>query len=657
MRVNEVRIVNYRSHVSTTIGFDGYTALIGANGAGKSSLFYALRWFFDGGPIAEGDLSTQASVDENSSSEVSVSVTFDSLTDADRLRLGEYGRGEKAHFTRTWTRDDVKSKVFGNALAGPGFSDVRRESRVTFKRKLYATLLEGVPTLPSLGGSSSVSEIDQALADWEGAEENAGNLASVPESDANHLFGINGRNVIGDCIQLILVPAATDITANVGVSGKGSTLSDLIGAVTTAASAKARAAWAVRYAKEIEELNATIRVGVEAATTSQANRINARLATFIPDASVQFATTVPDWTPKGDPSVSTLVKLGESTGDLANQGHGTQRAVMIAMFQSMAPDKESTIADDVPLEGESLDEYESRIDSVVQNLPTLLICIEEPEIYQHPVRARAFARVLSELAEQANIQVAVATHSPYFVRPSQFENLRRLKLSEGRTEVAFTTLKQASSAAAIDPAKFALAVERHLPTAFSEGFFADAVVLVEGDTDKACLEAAADQSNLSLDVAGVSVLHVGGKNELRMAYELLSVLDVPVFVVVDGDADRAARKHNIGTPGHATARKSNAEQTNGVVSWLPTANGVLGIVPFAFEDPTVVTTRYAIWRDDLESELENWPSFLLELDRVDGALRDKKASIYRAAAMAADAAELPTSIRATIDAIHELARA
>jgi putative ATP-dependent endonuclease of OLD family len=655
MRVGQIRIENYRSHLSTDISFDKYTALIGANGAGKSSVFYALQWFFDGGPIALADVNSQAEGTENSPA-VSVGVTFVDLTDADRARLGEYGRGEQTHFTRTWTKDEEKSKVYGNAVAGPGFPEIRRESRVTFKRKLYATLRSDVSTLPDLGSSASADAIDQSLADWESDPANSTALEKVDQSDANHLFGINGKNVIRECVRLILVPAATDISANVGVSGKGSTLSELIGAVTAAASAKARAEWSTRYAAEIAELNNAIREGVESATASHATRINSRLVNFVPEASIQFSTVVPDWTPKGEPSVSTQVTMGSTAGDLANQGHGTQRAVMIAMFQAMAPDEATARAEAVQRNDEGPEEHQARLESALKSLPTLLICIEEPEIYQHPVRARAFARVLSQLAEQSDVQVAVATHSPYFVRPTQFESLRRLSLREGRSSVSFATLAGASLAAGVDAGKFRLTVERHLPSVLAEGFFADAVVLVEGDTDKVCLEGVAEGLGFSLDLAGVSVLHVGGKNELRMACAILTALDVPVYVIADGDADRAAQKHEVGTTKYTTAHASNAEQTSALLAWLPPTEAKAGTLPYTFGDATVITAKYAVWRDDLESELSLWPSFIRELKQAGGALRDKKVFTYRAATLSADSIDVPSNLRKTITAIQEFAQ-
>lgn len=648
MRISTVKITNYRSHKSTIVDLDDYTAFIGANGAGKSSLFYALRWFFDGTSISERDVCDSRETE----SPVSVSVAFTELTTADRSRLGEYARGETANFTRSWSGDaGDKSKVFGNAVAGPGFPEVRNESRVTLKRPAYAALKSSVDGLPEFGKSATAAEIDQALADWESDPANKTAMVAVNDSDANHLFGINGKNVIRDCIRMILVPAATDITADVGESGRGSTLSDLIGAVVTSASAKARAEWQQRYANELAELNLSITSGVQTATITQANRVNARLKDLIPNASVEFTAVVPEWTPKGDPSVSTIVRLGEAVGDLANHGHGTQRAVMIAMFQSLAPDRDSTLAENSQGDDETDEAHQARIDAAVENLPTLLICIEEPEIYQHPVRARAFARVLDELSAQSNVQVAVATHSPYFVRPTQFHQLRRFNVADGVTDVTWTTIEEAAERAGVVPKSFKQTIERHLPTVFSEGFFSDAVVLVEGDTDKVCIEGISEQQGFSLDLAGVSVLPLTGKTELRMAYAILRSLDVPVYVVFDGDAESADRKHPNGGAGHATGVQSNQDQTVEVLRWLSDPSET-GDLPYTFGEPTLVGQRFTVWRDDLETELAAWQSFLKALNGSGGRLRQKKAQHYRAATHAASQEDLPESLRLLIDAIR-----
>ena len=59
MRIKRVAIKNYRCLEDVHVTFSGITTLIGANGAGKSSVLRALDWFFNGdktGGLTQGDL-------------------------------------------------------------------------------------------------------------------------------------------------------------------------------------------------------------------------------------------------------------------------------------------------------------------------------------------------------------------------------------------------------------------------------------------------------------------------------------------------------------------------------------------------------------------------------------------------------------------------
>ncbi len=55
MRLNRLRLVNFRQHADTEIEFDlGLTGIIGANGAGKSTILEAIAWALYGGDTARG---------------------------------------------------------------------------------------------------------------------------------------------------------------------------------------------------------------------------------------------------------------------------------------------------------------------------------------------------------------------------------------------------------------------------------------------------------------------------------------------------------------------------------------------------------------------------------------------------------------------------
>lgn len=50
MKIQSVRIKNFRALKDVTIPFDSVTTFIGPNGAGKSTVLRALDWYFNGKP-------------------------------------------------------------------------------------------------------------------------------------------------------------------------------------------------------------------------------------------------------------------------------------------------------------------------------------------------------------------------------------------------------------------------------------------------------------------------------------------------------------------------------------------------------------------------------------------------------------------------------
>ncbi|WP_341954368.1 AAA family ATPase [Salinibacterium sp. TMP30] len=655
MQISRVTVKNYRSLKDVTLDVDDYSVLVGANGAGKSSILYALDWFFNGKPLVASDVcGYKEELTPPEECVVEVSVTFSSLTANDRLRLAQYGRGDTATFRRTWALNQ-KDKVIGNALQGPGFAQLRGYTKVGDFRRAYATLRESLTDLPDLGTSPSKDAVHEALAVWESDSSRTSQLVEIRNDDASHMFGINGPNVIRECVRFVLVPAATDISSQVGESGKGSALNELIGAVMSDAGARAQTEWLIENEAAISELNSRVKRSVETSTGVQTTRINARLTSLVPNASIALTTRVPDWTPKTDASVTTAVTIDGVTNDVSKQGHGIQRAVMISMFQALVPDAELARGSHTREADEDEAHANERLELELAKLPSLIIGVEEPEIYQHPIRARAFARTLTALSAQPGAQVILATHSPYFVRPEQFSSLRRFTLINGQTTVSATSANEVSSATGIPADKIAKIVDKRVPTEFSEGFFADAVALVEGDTDRAVVEALASKLNLALDARGISVVEVSSKESLRIPYEILRALQIPVFVYADGDFLGAKRKHPSDTAKESLVHGSHRASTEMISTWLPASTAVQGVLPVTFGGLTVVASHYVLWHDDLEEELANWPSFVSALlANGDGDVRSrtkKDLFAYRSAIIDADSGDLPANLKSAIEVL------
>jgi predicted ATP-dependent endonuclease of OLD family len=76
----------------------------------------------------------------------------------------------------------------------------------------------------------------------------------------------------------------------------------------------------------------------------------------------------------------------------------------------------------------------------------------------------------------------------------------------------------------------------------SEGFFADTVVLVEGEDDRAAILGTASSLGHDLESAGVSVIPCGGKNSLDRPMVIFQKLHIPTYLVWDGDEGKKDAK-------------------------------------------------------------------------------------------------------------------
>ncbi|SHQ96738.1 putative OLD family ATP-dependent endonuclease [Mycobacteroides abscessus subsp. abscessus] len=659
MKARRVVIRNFRSLRELDVSLDDYTALIGPNGSGKSSVLYALDWFFSGGGVGIEDVYRDTStpdvlaIQDDDDRFISVTVTFKDISDEDRERLGKYAIGSQATFRRTWTARDGKEKVVGDATQGPGFAAVRDGKKVTEFRPAYVQLREQFPELPDLGKSPMKDDCVGALDAWESDPENREKLEEVKDVDASHLFGFAGTTTVKQCSQFVLVPASLDMANEAGGTGKNTALNGLIGSLIAAAGEQAHAAWRAKHASALEELESSVQSGVAKSTKGQARRINNQLEQFIPGTSVKFTPSIPPWNPKPDVTVRTDVTVNGLSTDIARHGHGTQRAIMMAILQAMVPNAESTRENHVQQDGETPEEAAARLEQELKLLPSLIVCIEEPEIYQHPVRARTLARVLTDLSQNTNVQVVVATHSPYFVRPEQFTSLRRFGIDGNESILRATSVAAVAATVGADPDSVQRFVTKQLPTEFSEGFFSDGVVLVEGDTDKCVIEAIAERQSRALDALGVSVLQMGGKGNLRIPFAILSALGVPVYVMVDGDSKCSLRstKYAVGSAEQLSALESHRIQTEEALVWLPGATAAGA----AFDQDSQSGDRFTLWGDDIEAELETWPSFVTELEGAGGQMRSKKMAHYRTACLAADLDSMPVAIAACLDSIEHFA--
>jgi hypothetical protein len=355
------------------------------------------------------------------------------------------------------------------------------------------------------------------------------------------------------------------------------------------------------------------------------DEVTSQLAQLVPGGEVQLAAKPPS---VKVPSLSVDLRVLDDGLDtvVGRQGHGFQRALLIAVVQQLATANAASQANE-----DKDDETQPTVTP-----PALMLALEEPELYQHPLQARHFAATLTALAGQggAPVQVCYATHSEHFVDPAQYARLRRFQRLPGRewpeSSVTEATVDRVVERlkGVFDPDQIPLRVQMTLRRQVAEAVFAKAVILVEGDSDVGLLHGLGDRTG-GLDALGIAVVKGHNKRQLLIPWAILTELRVPTYAIFDGDAGLRERMTR---NGKETADIDAAEQAARKENRL-----VLRTLGVAEDEtpPTQVQAAFAVFADRLETELQSWPGFMEAVDSFKdehGDFRDKPDDGYRHAA-------------------------
>lgn len=603
MRIKTVQIKNFRTLKDVEIDFDSVTTFIGPNGSGKSSVLRALDWFFNGGK--SGSLSDIDCSFGATSERIEVRVTFDQLTVNDREALGKYATDSVTTFT-AWKRREPSGEeiLSANAKGLSEFSAIKAARNATDKRALYKELLDSRPDL-GLPPATTGAAVDAAMTEWE--SDNIARLVDIEEELQTNFFGFNSGGKLSGLFDFVLVTAdlrATEESQDAKTSIVGrilertvdrSVADEEIAGIVEASRLEQQRVYKEKFEGQLAELSSHITRVIE---------------DYSPGRSISVTPSDLELKPPKT-SFSVSVIDGNAITPVENQGHGFQRTLLISALQVLA---QSGAASE---EG------------------VICLAIEEPELFQHPIQAQAFARVLRSLAENAsnNIQVTYATHSPYFIEPQHFHQVRRLtrKEEDGR----FVTVRAGTPGevkARLDGVLKPTSVDKQLDgivsSQLSIALFANRALLVEGTTDAAVFYGLGDrESPGALELAGVSVVSCGSKSSIPLLHAILETLGIPTYTLFDADAGFEKR-----AKGSGKAAEKIEEERNHHIRSNRTLLRYFGQPEVDFPTQTV-GENVAVLEDTLETLLNNdWTEWSLahtSLEKAAGISLSKNNLAYR----------------------------
>ncbi len=528
MKLREVRIQNFRSFKDETIRFDDYTCFVGPNGGGKSNVLTALNVFFRNTSSSATDVINLSEEDfycKDVSTPIRITLTFADLSDEAAEELKAYYRQGKLIATAfaRWSTETGTATVEQHGVRlvmkefAPYFEADKAGEKVGELRKIYSDLGK---KYADLSKNTVKGQMEAALREF---EEDHPELCSL-ETSPDQFYGWRGTNRLAPYIQWVYVPAVKD-AATEQEEAKATALGQLLDRT-------------IRSRVDFSEEIATLKTEVEKGYSSMLEKNQSVLE----ELSKSLESRLRDWSHTGsqldlswgydpnktlqvnEPFARVLIGERDFLGNIARVGHGLQRSFIVALLQ-----EEATMN--------------------VEGRPTLLLGIEEPELYQHPPQARHFAQLLQTLSSD-DVQPVVTTHSPYFVTGKGFEAIRmvRPRTTDSGTSVTQLTyealterLAEALEEDPAEPSTVMAQVEQIMQPSQSELFFTEVPVLVEGPEDVAFIS-----TYLQLGAKWDEFRKLGchfvvavGKSNLSRPLGIAVGLGIPAFVIFDADGNEA----------------------------------------------------------------------------------------------------------------------
>jgi putative ATP-dependent endonuclease of the OLD family len=525
MKIESVRIKNFRGFSDVIIPFNNYTCLVGSNGSGKSTVLCALNVFFRETANATTDLNRLYREDfhkKNTGSPVEITLTFVDLSAEAKVDFSNYCRHNKLVVSAIATFDDsancAEIKQYGQRLVMPEFRDFFRavgdNKLVPVLKDLYNEIRTKITSLPTSGTKAAM--IDALRKHEEDHQERC-----ALEQSEDQFYGVTkGANRLNRYLQWVYVPAVKDASSE-QLEQRNTALGTLLQRTVRAKT---------DFGHELEMMREEAQAKYKSILDKKQDalkELSSSMGTRIGEWAHPGATVRLEWYHDPDSAVRidepyAKIIAGEDDfeGELGRFGHGLQRSYLLALLQELSGSDDG-------------------------RAPKLVLGCEEPELYQHPPQARHLAGVLQKLSE-GNSQIIICTHSPLFVSGEGFEDVRLVRKDAAKKEsdVRYITYPEISAEIALATGKPVIKasgtlakMNQLLQPSVSEMFFATRLVLVEGLEDVAYINAYLHLLGKwdTYRRIGGHIVPVNGKNQLLQPLIIAKKMHIPTFLIFDCD--------------------------------------------------------------------------------------------------------------------------
>lgn len=536
MQLVLLRIHNYCSIANLEITLEDFAVLLGPNNCGKSNVLRALEFALSN--TAKPDKGCFFEFRDKGDDELWVEATFTQLTPQEQKTFEKYVRADgtiRIRKTATLNGDAVDFGYRGYVqqpdawwLRGDAFA------RLSTREQVEATIeQEGIDALRPLlqeKGRVTRQRVEDLQQAYIAIHRQA--IRFTDELEEGPLFGT--RNVAAGLLpEFFLIPAVQNVEDETRPKGT-STFSRLSQRAIreTALIGTRLDELRERMSSVVDELNARPdnAPGGASPLADLEAIMNKELQPWGASTSVQIDPI--DVDKVFELSTRLVIDDGVPTGP-ERKGHGLQRAILFALIRLWAQQLRTGGAAPATIPRQASE--------------TVIFAIEEPELYLHPHAQRQLARALRDIAGQAEHQVIVCSHSAYFVSMEHYRSIVIVGKRDARVGTSVQQCREDLFAGEDDDdrrRRFNMAAWVNPDR--GELFFAQRVVLVEGDTERVTLPFLADM--LGCTNSAVSVIDCGSKQSMPVYITVLNAFSIQYVVIHDEDAEHDGCMCDIADP-------------------------------------------------------------------------------------------------------------
>ncbi|MHA1561565.1 MAG: ATP-dependent nuclease [Promethearchaeota archaeon] len=579
MKIKKVAITNFRTIKSAEFYFFPYMVFVGKNNSGKSNIMKALDVFFGRKPV-EDDFRLEGKKREN---EISITLTFIDLLEGEKnLYQGNilFEGTEKAQveIKLTILHQEKMQLKYEIAKLIPDLSSSAAKNRYGF---LYDTGLiskkefQEDPDVPDefkqlmeefiakkkekmkkagKSPSSRLSKGDMVSLKTQYIKQHP-EISSLKMTKQYVKSKIGTTNISRYLGNYYFIPAVQDIDEETTYKAKGATsINRLMNYILDQ----------MRDEEKEQEHNQQIREIMKKIyqidnSSSELNKLAFKLNDTLKEfdgSKIRFDTVLPNINKMVRDSLKIYMNDGVDTL-VSEKGHGLQRYFMVSLFKIWA--ETLLVKNKEEFQKKSDGDGES-IDLVPAISNSVYFAIEEPELFLHPQYQDLMQNYLLKIASTDNHQIILNTHAPNFIDFNDYKSVAKVLKSKNGAYEATTILQPIEE---IDytlkikdiihaPRKDSKKIRRineinlsyYMNPNRSELFFADKVVLVEGETEKIMLQRWADYFFPDLVAKRVTTTYVdcNGKFNMQLYQEMLNGFQIPYVIIIDDDRGSSDRK-------------------------------------------------------------------------------------------------------------------